>query len=319
MEGVTGYVYRGALNRTFGGYDKYFIPFISPNQKGRFSAREREDVLPSHNCGMYAVPQILTRNPDDFIETAEKLVQLGYKEINFNLGCPSKTVTSKGRGAGFLQYPEELLRFLDRIFSWGGADISIKTRIGTEHVDEFAVLLSIYERFPYKELIVHPRLQVDYYKYPVRPESFLYACEYLGETGTAERLCYNGDIFDVSDFWRMTERFPSVERIMCGRGMLRNPGLAQMIRGGSKPTRDKLVEFHGEIYDGLREIMPGERPVLFKMKEIWLHMQELFHEEERTRPVRHIKKARSLSEYETAVRALFSCPCLYDGDSVMTG
>ena len=91
LEGITGWIYRGAVQKCFGGFDKYFIPFIKPNQMGRFSAREKKDILPEHNKGMHAVPQILTNCAEDFVQTAKKLEQYGYKEINLNVGCPSKT------------------------------------------------------------------------------------------------------------------------------------------------------------------------------------------------------------------------------------
>ena len=164
LEGITGHIYRNALHQCFDGFDKYFIPFISPNQKGHFSTREKKDVMPEHNQGMYAVPQILTNNVEDFLCTAKKLGDYGYKEVNLNLGCPSKTVVTKGCGAGFLDHPEELELFLDRIFSGTDIRISVKTRLGMEDVDGFFHLMEIYNRFPIEELIIHPRVQKDFYK-----------------------------------------------------------------------------------------------------------------------------------------------------------
>lgn len=111
LEGITGYVFRNAFNTCFGQVDKYFVPFIKPNQRGHFSSRERQDILPGNNEGMYTVPQILTNSAEDFLRTVWKLKKYEYREINLNLGCPSKTVISKGRGSGFLAFPEELERF----------------------------------------------------------------------------------------------------------------------------------------------------------------------------------------------------------------
>ena len=117
LEGISGYVYRKAYEHYFGGIDKYFIPFIKPNQKGKLSSREKNDILPMHNQGMCAVPQILTNSAEDFIKTAERLQEYGYEEVNLNLGCPSKTVVSKGRGSGFLAEPDRLNAFLEEIFN----------------------------------------------------------------------------------------------------------------------------------------------------------------------------------------------------------
>ena len=117
LEGITNHIYRKALYECFGGFDKYFIPFIRAKQNLNFSGREKKDIDPENNQGMYAVPQILTRNAEDFLRTASQLAGLGYREINLNLGCPSKTVVTKGCGAGFLERPDELERFLDHIFA----------------------------------------------------------------------------------------------------------------------------------------------------------------------------------------------------------
>ena len=147
LEGITGHIYRNALHQCFDGFDKYFIPFISPNQKGHFSTREKKDVMPEHNQGMYAVPQILTNNVEDFLCTAQKLGDYGYKEVNLNLGCPSRTVVTKGRGAGFLDEPQKLDRFLDAVFEKCNLEISIKTRIGMEDPEEFETILPIYNKY----------------------------------------------------------------------------------------------------------------------------------------------------------------------------
>ena len=173
LEGVTGYTYRRALQECFGGFDKYFIPFILPNQKGHLSTREKKDIAPENNQGMQAVPQILTKNAEDFIRTVETLKEYGYEEVNLNLGCPSKTVVTRGRGAGFLDRPDELDRFLDEIFRKCDVRISIKTRLGMEEEWEFEDLLKIYNKYPLEELIIHPRLQKDYYKNTPRMEALL--------------------------------------------------------------------------------------------------------------------------------------------------
>lgn len=311
MEGITGHVYRRALQEVFGGYDKYFIPFISPNQKGHFGAKEKEALAPDNNAGLRAVPQILTRDPDDFIRTAERIMAYGYREINLNLGCPSRTVASKGRGAGFLQYPDELERFLDAIYGWaarkgdGGIAISLKTRIGMEREEEFPRLLAIYNRFPYEELIVHPRLQADYYKYPVRPAVFGQAYESAADKSLTGRLCYNGDLFAPEDVDRLRKMFPLVERVMLGRGMLEDPGLARRIKTGRPLCKEELIRFHGLLYEGLQTVMPGPRPVLCKMKEIWFYMQHLYDTDEIRKCLKKIKKAQYLASYEEAVHELF--------------
>lgn len=122
------------------------------------------DILPENNEGMRLVPQILTNDAKGFLQTVEKLEDYGYEEVNLNLGCPSKTVVSKNRRSGFLAMPDELDRFLDEIYRGTQVRISIKTRIGKHSPDEFERLLKIYNQYPVEELIIHPRLQQDFYK-----------------------------------------------------------------------------------------------------------------------------------------------------------
>ena len=167
MEGLTGYIYRNAYHACYHPMDKYFTPFLSPKANSSLSFRELNDILPEHNQGMYVVPQILTNQAEDFIRTAKELQEYGYSEINLNLGCPSGTVVSKYKGAGFLGLPDSLDRFLDEVcgkMEGMGMELSVKTRLGLVSPDEFTGLLEIYNRYPLKELILHPRVRTDYYK-----------------------------------------------------------------------------------------------------------------------------------------------------------
>ena len=150
--------------------------------------------MPEHNQGMYAVPQILTNNVEDFLCTAQKLGDYGYKEVNLNLGCPSRTVVTKGRGAGFLDEPQKLDRFLDAVFEKCNLEISIKTRIGMEDPEEFETILPIYNKYPLKELIIHPRVQKEFYKNTPKLDTYAWAVEH-----SEHPLCYNGDICSVED------------------------------------------------------------------------------------------------------------------------
>lgn len=116
MEGITGYIYRNTYERFFHNIDKYFTPFIVANKGLSLKTRELRDVLPENNKGMNIVPQILTNDSESFVNTTKKLQQLGYNEVNLNLGCPAGTVVKKNRGSGFLAKREDLDIFLDEIY-----------------------------------------------------------------------------------------------------------------------------------------------------------------------------------------------------------
>lgn len=305
MEGITGYVYRNLYHSYFHEIDKYFTPFIVGNKKAGMKARELKDVLPENNAGVPIVPQILTNNAEEFINTARRIRQLGYTEINLNLGCPSGTVVSKGRGAGFLADPKGLDAFLDEIFNaLFDLKISIKTRIGKESVSEFDELLKIYSAYPLQELIVHPRIQKELYSGKPHLEEFEKAwkqCPYP--------VCYNGDIFTKNDYERITERFVGLKTVMLGRGLLANPFLIQQIQGKDGITRDFVEEFSERLFEEYRKVLSGDKDVLFKCKELWSYQIWMFDDDGRY--LKAIRKAQNRSEYKCAVTNLLrNCPVL---------
>lgn len=299
LEGITGHLYRSAYHRYFEPLDKYFTPFIKPNQKGHFSTREKQDLLPENNRGMTVVPQLLTNCAEDFIITAQQLAQMGYQEINLNLGCPSKTVINKARGAGFLAWPDRLREFLDEIFDKTTIGISLKTRIGKESADEFPGLLDLFNQYPLTELIVHPRLQRDFYRGQPNHEAFA-----LAAAKSRSRLCYNGDVCSAADNQLIVDRYPAVPAIMIGRGILRNPGLIGQIKDGQGLDREILRSFHDDLYQAYQQELSGDRNILFKMKELWLYLGTLFADADKC--LKKIRKAEKLWAYEEAVDKIFA-------------
>lgn len=298
MEGITGYVYRNAHRKYFKDIDVYFTPFIVPTQNRVFSSREKNDILPEHNEGLDLVPQILTNKGEDFIWAAQELRTYGYKEVNLNLGCPSATVVSKGRGSGFLSDPDKLDHFLEEVFSAIDIDISIKTRIGKEHPEEFSQLLEIYNKYPLKELIIHPRVQKDFYKNEPNLSVFKEAV-----TGSKNTLCYNGNIVSAEDYKRLTDAFPTVDRVMMGRGLVTDPDLAGELQRGDALDKRMLKEFHDEVLAGYEKVISGDRNVLFKMKELWAYMIQRFEGGEKH--AKKIRKSQTLVDYRSAIAALF--------------
>lgn len=298
LEGLTGYIYRNAHHIFFNNIDKYFSPFILANQSESFKTRELNDILPENNEGIVLIPQLLTNNAKDFIHTSKKLKQLGYKEINLNLGCPSGTVVSKNRGSGFLSKTKELDEFFEEVFSSTETKISVKTRIGKDQPEEFYELIEIYNKYPISELIIHPRIQKDFYKNKPNMEVFKDAVRL-----SKNPICYNGDLVTTADYFNFVDRFQSEERIMIGRGLLINPNLTGEIKNQKALDKEILKEFHNKIYEDYKKLLYGDRNILFKMKELWFYMIGVFTNPEKY--AKKIKKSQRLYEYEEAVSSLF--------------
>lgn len=302
MEGLTGYIYRNAHHACFSPMDQYFTPFLSAKAQGGLSSREMGDILPEHNEGLSVIPQILANRAEDFLRVAGILKEYGYQELNLNLGCPSGTVVSKYKGAGFLSRNHALDVFLETVLeALGkmGMKLSVKTRLGMCSPDEFYDLLEIYNKHSLARLIIHPRVRSDYYKNTPNREMFRY-----GLDDSRNPVCYNGDIFTARDYDELHKEYPKLDCVMMGRGMIANPGLAEEIRTGRQLDKARLMEFHQRLYDGYREIMSGDRNILFKMKEIWASMIQVFSDDGRYG--KKIKKAQRLSEYESAVSRVFT-------------
>lgn len=299
LEGITLYHMRNAYHHHFEPADKYFVPFVVPRPKKGFSNRERMDLLPEHNQGMHTIPQILTTQPEDFLRVEESLLQWGYEEINLNAGCPSGTVVSKGRGAGMLENSRVLDRFLQELFAHTKARISIKTRIGMEDPEEFREILAVYDQYPLEELIVHPRVREQYYKGSPDWDSFAYAME-----NSRNPVVYNGDIFTVEDYRRLMERFPGVDAVMLGRGILRDPMLLEKLKIGTDTGKQEIRAYHEEMIESYLAAGVEPNHVLCKMKEIWFYLGDMYPEAAKAK--KQIKKAQTLECLRQAADQIFT-------------
>jgi tRNA-dihydrouridine synthase len=302
LEGVTTFVFRNAYNRIFGEYtDKYFAPFIVPHIKRDMNNKEKRDLIFENNSGLYLVPQILTDNADDLLRYEEVMNDLGYSEININIGCPSGTVSSKGRGAGFLGRKEELDHFLEKVYSGKKGIISVKTRVGIEDPEEFYEILEIYNKYPIDELIIHPRTLKQFYKGRADREIFLYALK-----NSKNKVVYNGDIYKPEDLKELNEAArkycsDKIFDLMIGRGVISNPGLFREIETGKKITAEELRQFLYDIEKGYGSFLQGEAMVMFRMKEIWTYLGSMFDNE---KILKKIKKSKTLDEMNDLMEQL---------------
>lgn len=315
LEGVTDRFFRGIHASLFADAapDAYFAPFFTPTLDTPITDRDRAAVLPANNNGYDLVPQIMSNTPQTFLLGARVLYDMGYRCVNLNLGCPSGTVTSRGRGAGFLSDPDALDRFFDAVFSdllfsphGGGMTLSVKTRLGVFAPDEFFEILPVYNRYPISELILHPRVRKEMYRGDVHTDMTVYTVQ-----NTALPLCINGDLFTVEDVRTVCDALGHLPHaIMLGRGAVSNPMLFGQIRaqlaGGTVVPTDKtrIRQFYLALCEDAKTRLSGERHVLFRMKELFAYWIVLFADAESHR--RRLCKAASLAEFHAAAESLFS-------------
>ena len=293
MEGLTDSIYRRAHHKYFSGVDRYYMPFLSPTIHRSLTHREDRELPLADSEAFVAVPQVLTKVADDFLWAAQVCRDRGYDEVNLNVGCPSGTVVSKGKGSGMLRDTDALNRFLDEIFHGSVLPISVKTRLGLESPEEFPAILDIYNQYPIKELTIHPRVRKQFYNGSVDMDMFRYAAE-----NSKNPLCYNGDLTSLEQIKAISREFPMVESVMIGRGLVADPGL---LCGGTDVAA--LEQFMNALLEEYTVSFGGSRNAMFRLKENWGLLHTRFEGVDKL--WKKLRKTTDLTEYKAITAEIF--------------
>ena len=293
MEGLTDSVYRRLHHKYFGGVDRYFMPFLSPTMHRTLTHKESRELPVADTESFAAVPQILTRVAEDFLWAAQQCKDRGYTEVNLNIGCPSGTVVSKGKGSGMLRDLDALDAFFDTIFTHSPLPVSVKTRLGLENPEEFYALLEVFNRYPIRELTVHSRVRKQFYDGEVHMDLFRFAAQ-----NSKNKLCYNGDLRCLSDISALQQEFPELNAVMLGRGLVADPG---MLCGGTQIPA--LEGFMNELLETYLVLFGGSRNAMFRMKENWAFLHNRFEGSEKL--WKQLRKTTDLQEYRSITTQIF--------------
>lgn len=294
MEGITDSIYRRVHHTYFPGIDCYYMPFLSPTIHRQLTRKEDWELPLADSVGFAAVPQVLTKVPEDFLWAARVCADRGYTQVNLNLGCPSGTVVSKGKGSGMLRDREALDRFLDAIFSACPISVSVKTRLGVEAPEEFPAILEVFNQYPIRELTVHPRVRQDFYKHPVREDWFRYAAQH-----STIPLCYNGNLLGVEDCQTVSCRYPGVEAVMLGRALIGDPGMLCP----DTPDTATLKAFHRELMESYTREFGSARNAMFRMKENWHFLRLRFEDSDKL--WKRLRKTTDIQEFTAITEEIF--------------
>jgi tRNA-dihydrouridine synthase len=303
FQGITDAPFRNVFKRHFGGIDKYYTPFFTGIHKEEHAKNlQGEEIDPRYNDVETLTPQILSTDAEEILRFAKQCRELGYKEINLNMGCPFPRVANKKRGCGLLPYPDKVEEMLERVFDGiGDMRFSVKCRLGYFSPDEINAIIPVFNKFPLNELIIHPRIGKQLYKGEADVERFKGLMPYINVP-----LVYNGDIFSVESFGRIRETVLPVNNFMLGRGLLANPFLAEEICGGALNAPERTERLHAyviDLYEDRLRHAGGSPKVLGRMKELWSYLMNSFEEPQVV--WRKIKKINALKEYEEAVETIF--------------
>lgn len=302
LQGFTDFGFRKVLAESFGGIDKFFIPYISYGKGHEIKRSQLREVFPENNQSLPVVAQVLFSDGTELTELVSILKDYGYDEINLNLGCPYPMVTNKGRGAALLEKPEALLEALQQLYSKNyQVRFSVKMRAGMTNDRDAEAVFEVLNQFPLEEVIFHPRTADQMYDGHANPQLFANAVSLVKHP-----LVYNGDIVSVAGFQELQAILPEQNSWMIGRGLLANPALGAQLKGdvfNPKELREKLKDFHDRIFDNYSSRLDGSGHVLMKMNQFWTYFCESFSNPHKA--MKLVKKSTSLHKYNAAVAEIF--------------
>ncbi|MGL4370790.1 MAG: tRNA-dihydrouridine synthase [Spirochaetota bacterium] len=303
VQGITTARFRNAYNARFGGIDRFFSPFVSAVQTHAVQRSLLKDLFSEkQNSSVCLIPQILGNDGNAFRLFSRAVADLGYNEINWNIGCPFPTVTTKKKGAGILPYPDRIRAVLDTVCADPVTSLSVKMRLGMYDPLEFSGVISVLNDYPLTELIIHARTGIQQYSGHADIGSFSAAL-----AASVHDVVYNGDIFHVDDYAKISALFPSIKKIMIGRGAIADPFLPCVIKGRSFSDNERICmfkSFHDEIYRYYEEDLSGEKHLCDKMKGVWEYFA--LHTDPDGTFLKKIRKCTTADSYASAVDALFS-------------
>lgn len=303
LQGFTDFRFRNAQHKYFGGIDNYYAPYIRLNKKMVIKSSYERDLLPKNNNSIIVIPQVITSDPDEFLFVAKYVRSLGYKELNWNLGCPYPMVTKSGMGSGLICNPAKIDEVLHKAHNESDILVSMKMRMGYENSQEILNSFPILDKYPLKNIAIHARIGKQLYKGDVDLNAFQ-KCIDLAK----HQLYYNGDITSVASFNKIQERFPKINHFMIGRGLIADPFLPQMIKDNTTTypeDRWNIFEaFHNEIYQQYDEALSGPTPIKMKMLGFWEYFSKSFSNPQKT--YKQIKKAGNQKKYQLAVKEILN-------------
>ncbi|MDO3693382.1 tRNA-dihydrouridine synthase family protein [Wenyingzhuangia sp. chi5] len=303
LQGFTDFRFRNAFHHYFGGIDTFYAPYIKMNGKMVIKNNYQRDLNPENNQVSELIPQVMTNDSDEFLFVIKYIQSLGYKELNWNLGCPYPMVTKQGMGSGMICQPQKIDEVLHKAHNESDVTISMKMRMGYEEPTEILEVFPILEKYPLKNIAIHARIGKQLYKGGTDLDSFQKCVE-----NSPHKLYYNGDITSVQSFRELKERFPSINHFMIGRGLIADPFLPSMIQNNTTEYPENrwqiFKEFHDTIYQQYDEALSGPTPIKMKMLGFWEYFSQSFDSPQKT--YKAIKKAGNQVKYKSAVAEIFA-------------
>lgn len=266
-------------------------PFIElPKSK----KRQWRDIEPENNSKI-VMPQVLGNDLLIVSEAIKIIEDWGYNKVNLNFGCPYPMITNKGLGSRMLEDANNLLTFVEGVLSKINISLSIKMRIGFNDRDSIHYLIEKLNSFNLDFIAIHGRIAKDMYK-GISDYELIENLKIISKN----KIVYNGDI-DSVEHDSVVRGFPN---LMIGRGLIKNPFLAQEIKQIfllEKEKKGVLEVFYNELLNEYSKKWNDEKQVVLKLWEFWKYHSEYYGD---IRIAKKVKKCRRVGDYKNLIKAI---------------
>lgn len=267
LHGITNHLFRNCLNRHVGSLDAAVTPFLAAVEDAQLNVRKWTDIRPENNVGLEVIPQLMGNRPEAMVDTVRALQGMGYRRINWNIGCPSAQVVRKQRGCGIMPHPDRVEAVARAVSAQTDCAFSVKMRLGWQSPAEGMEIVERLNAYPLDFIAIHPRLGVqEYTGTPDLPalRQLLDRCRH--------RVVYSGDVVDLPSYEAIATAFPNLHAVMLGRGILKNIFLAEEIHAGHTIPQDIKRQRFANFYHDLSDTVAtarGKHGALSTLKELW--------------------------------------------------
>ncbi|MBR6648915.1 MAG: tRNA-dihydrouridine synthase family protein [Bacteroidaceae bacterium] len=298
LQGYTDDVYRRVHNELIGGVKLYYTPFVRV-EAGSIRSKDIRDISPANNKNVPVVPQIIFNSRKEFEYLVGRLLELGYKEIDLNMGCPFPLQTKHKRGAGILAHNDIISDIVEGIKRYSDVRFSVKMRLGWEKPQEAEKVVQLLNGVELQHITLHPRTGIQQYKGNIDIDAFARVYSLSDNP-----VVYNGDILSIEDIYNIERRFPDVKGFMIGRGLLGCPSLAKEYNEGVVWSREEhialMLNMHSALIKEYSLFLKGETQILNKMRTFWEYSEQLLTR----KPYKKVLKSGNLKNYLLAVTEL---------------
>ena len=268
-------------------HDRFFLRLISKNvmlysemiaTKSAIHG-DREKVLGFRNEEHPVALQVGGSDKDELAEVAKLAEEYGYKEINLNLGCPSKKVQKNSFGACLMKDPSLVADCLNKMVNACKIPVTAKTRIGVDDIEDFDYLNSFINRIREagcKTIILHARKAILKGLTPKQNLSipklnYERVYEIKKENPDLE-IIINGGITNIED---IKKHLKICDGVMIGRAIYQNPYFLSEIE--KEIFNTNIIPSREDIAKEILKYLEEEIKLGTKVNHVMRHTVGLYH------------------------------------------